>query len=133
MPNSRLLERCSGFPERATRPLRFAEFFTTLVNPQCALGRLRRACRRHGGGYEIVGNLRGKTAASADPATSAPLAATTNSTASDAAPAPTQPPAPANSTPADVPREWAPMPAESGNPGMFTVETGETLPRDRKS
>jgi len=70
-----------------------------------------------------------KTAASADPATSAPLAATTNSTASDAAPAPTQPPAPANSTPADVPREWAPMPAESGNPGMFTVETGETLPR----
>lgn len=59
MPNSHLLERCSGFPERATRPLRFAEFFTTLVNPQCALGRLRRACRRHGGGYEIVGNLRG--------------------------------------------------------------------------
>jgi hypothetical protein len=59
MPNSRLPERWSGFPELATSPLRFAEFFTTLVNPQCALGRLRRACRRHGGGYEILGILRG--------------------------------------------------------------------------
>jgi hypothetical protein len=37
--------------------------------------------------------------------------------------------APANSTTADIHTEWAPMPAISGNPGMFTVETGETLPR----
>jgi hypothetical protein len=38
-------------------------------------------------------------------------------------------PAPAKSTSADIHAEWAPMPAWSGNPGMFTVETGESLPR----
>ena len=35
----------------------------------------------------------------------------------------------AKSTSADIRTEWVPMPAVSGNPGMFTVETGETLPR----
>ena len=71
-----------------------------------------------------------KTAASADPVAATQPASITGSPASDAAlaPAPTAA-APADSTAADIRREWSPMPAESGNPGMFTVETGETLPR----
>ena len=70
-----------------------------------------------------------KTAASPDSAADTQPASTTNSPASDAAPAPVPPAAPAKSTSADIHRERTPMPAESGNPGMFTVETGETLPR----
>ena len=71
-----------------------------------------------------------KTAASADPVAATQPASITGSPASDAAlaPAPTAA-APADSPAADIRREWSPMPAESGNPGMFTVETGETLPR----
>ena len=87
-------------------------------------------------------------AASATPATIATAGAATGTAASrndstaagnaDAATTPqpaaaatsaTPDPAPAKSTSADIHAEWAPMPAWSGNPGMFTVETGETLPR----
>lgn len=73
----------------------------------------------------------------------APPAAATNSAPPDAAAsanpaAPVNPastaaaspvPEKQNSTSADIRTEWVPMPAVSGNPGMFTVETGETLPR----
>jgi hypothetical protein len=71
-----------------------------------------------------------KTGVSADSAADGQPASTANTPGSDAAPAPAPAAAaPADSTPADIRREWSPMPAESGNPGMFTVETGETLPR----
>lgn len=64
-----------------------------------------------------------KSATSID--SSAPAQPASGPTSTAAAPAA----APANSTTADIHTEWAPMPATSGNPGMFTVETGETLPR----
>lgn len=44
-----------------------------------------------------------------------------------------QPPAPPKASAADdmeeAPTEWTPMPALSGNPGLFTLETGDLLPK----
>jgi outer membrane protein OmpA-like peptidoglycan-associated protein len=76
------------------------------------------------------------SSASANDPNASPLGATTNSsTPSDAArptaqPAPLAPSAASSSAPLeDQPHKWVPMPALDGTPGLFTVGTGETLPK----
>src|ERR1700741_949748 len=59
--------------------------------------------------------------------TSAPTAATA-SPAKPAKPAPTRQRSSANDDSEHVPK-YVPMPALDGNPGLFTLETGDTLPR----
>jgi hypothetical protein len=80
----------------------------------------------------------GKTAAAPQP--TAPASATTSADSSNAAPAgaaaSSSPASPATAVPApqgesdegaEEGPKWEPMPATSGNPGLLTLETGETL------
>jgi len=66
--------------------------------------------------------------------TPAPVSTATDAAANAATPAPT-PAAPVPTGIAERPRseeeapKWTPMPAWNGNEGLFTLETGETLPR----
>ena len=61
--------------------------------------------------------------ANADAAAPAASNAPSGASAGNAAPAPTE------VAPDTTNSEWVPMLSNTGNPGMFTVETGETLPR----
>src|SRR5271155_1711546 len=87
------------------------------------------------------------TAASASAADTVATPATADAAANTGAPFPTPAaaatpamPAPAPAAPAtgvygrersdeEAPPKWTPMPAWNGNEGLFTLETGETLPK----
>jgi hypothetical protein len=85
------------------------------------------------------------TVSSSDSSTRAATASPDSSSATSPAAAPspatgTATPGPARSVPAPPPQsfdsqdetsepKWLPMPAVDGNPGLFTLETGETIPR----
>ena len=76
-----------------------------------------------------AGAVTGGDASSKDSTAAGNADAGTTPQPAPAATSATPDPASTKSTSADIHAEWAPMPAWSGNPGMFTVETGETLPR----
>jgi outer membrane protein OmpA-like peptidoglycan-associated protein len=75
------------------------------------------------------------SASASDPNAKKPVNATNASTSSDAGsataqPAPLTPSAVSNSAPPeDQPHKWVPMPALDGTPGLFTLGTGDTLPK----
>jgi outer membrane protein OmpA-like peptidoglycan-associated protein len=75
------------------------------------------------------------SASSNDPNAKKSIDTTNASTSSDegsatAQPAPLAPSAASNSAPGeDQPHKWVPMPALDGTPGLFTLGTGDTLPK----
>jgi outer membrane protein OmpA-like peptidoglycan-associated protein len=75
------------------------------------------------------------SASSNDPNAKKSIDTTNASTSSDAGsataqPAPLAPSAASNSAPGeDQPHKWVPMPALDGTPGLFTLGTGDTLPK----
>ncbi len=80
-------------------------------------------------------NATDSSASTNDPNAKKSADATNASTSSEAAsstaqPAPLAPSAASNSAPSDdPPHKWVPMPALDGTPGLFTLGTGDTLPK----
>lgn len=114
-----LRAQASGFDDKAAK--KAAPAATAAAATTATSGTTNDAAGDDGNG-NATGSLAAENVAPA-PAASAQPELPTNS----ASPNPV--PAPAKSTSADIHTEWVPMPAVTGNPGMFTVETGETLPR----
>src|ERR1700728_3180196 len=75
------------------------------------------------------------SASASDPNAKKPVDTTNAGTSSDAGsptvqPAPLAPSSASNNTPSDdQPHKWVPMPALDGTPGLFTLGTGDTLPK----
>jgi outer membrane protein OmpA-like peptidoglycan-associated protein len=79
-------------------------------------------------GTEVTENYEAETSSAA--VGQPDVAATVNSPgSSEAAPAAKPAAKHESSKSDDQPRKWNPMPALDGNPGLFTLETGETLPQ----